>query len=36
MSRLLDREIKLARELKSTWDDKGKEIDPTNTAKIVS
>ena len=35
MAKLLEREIKLARELKSTCDDKGKELDPTNSAKTI-
>ena len=35
MTQLQEREIKLARELKSTCDDKGKELDPPISAKII-
>ena len=35
MAKLPEREIKLARELKSTCDDKGKELNPSNSAKII-
>ena len=35
MAQLLEREIKLARELKSKCDDKGKELDPTNSAETI-
>ena len=35
MAKLLEREIKLARELKSTCDGKGKELNPPNSAKTI-